>query len=66
MKSSNYYTKNIATIIEAHKATGETITLQLTCGRAKTNVLNINIDCVYALRELVNYLLAKFRRDTLF
>lgn len=63
MKPSNYYTKNIATILEASKATGEQITIQLTCGRAKTNVLNLNIDCVYALRVLVNHLLAKFRRD---
>lgn len=56
IKPSNYYTQNIATIIEANKATGEQITIQLSCGRAKTKTLNYNIDLLYAIVDLHKHL----------
>lgn len=63
MKPSNYYTQNIETIIEASKATGEQITVQLRCGRAKTNVIDFNIDLLHAVKDLHKYVVKKQQHD---
>ena len=62
MKISNYYTKQLALIMAAHRTTHEPISIKLTCGEVSTKELTLSIDCIWALRLVLTELVFRYKK----
>ena len=62
MKISNYYTRQLASVMSTHRETREPITIKLSCGGTSTKDLTLTIDCIWALRLALSKLVFLYKK----